>query len=70
MTTMQKDLSKTNDTKKQQQADQQLIQDLEMNITKLDLAPDFEEQLEAFPLLRKLWEQIQQRSEEADQEDA
>lgn len=50
-------------TDKQQQADQELLKDVEMDVTQFELEPDFEEQLEAFPLLKRMWEQIKKRTE-------
>jgi len=72
MTTTQESLSKVNDPKQlpqtAQQRDELLLKDLEMDITKLDFAPDFEEQLDSFPFLKKVWEQIKQRIEDANEE--
>ncbi|HAS39898.1 MAG TPA: hypothetical protein DCS93_05435 [Microscillaceae bacterium] len=77
---MQESLSKTNDLEEKQieiqmaqqlieeQDDQLLLTDLEMDIAKLDLAPDFAEQLEAFPLLKRMWAQIRQQIEETSEE--
>ena len=58
---MQKKLSKLNHIEIPSLSDQELIKGLEMDLTRLELTPNFAEQLEAFPLLKKLWDRLQEQ---------
>ena len=71
MTTMQESLSKLNNTKElsqtAQQRDELPFKDLGVDIAELGFAPDFEEQLDSFPFLKKIWEQINEQVEETNE---